>query len=84
MKARFDNVLAQLSEEQQAQVFEWLQTLGYTETIRKIAAQSLLRPISDSLFRTGPRNPHLNSRQQQLWGNKVKSWRKVVTPREAL
>jgi len=37
MKARFDNVLAQLSEEQQAQVFEWLQTLGYTETIRKIA-----------------------------------------------
>ena len=37
MKPRHDSALAQLTEEQQAQVYDWLQTLGYTESIKKIA-----------------------------------------------
>src|SRR5688572_15863645 len=37
MKIRSDSPLAQLSEDKQAQVYDWLQTLGYTKTIEKLA-----------------------------------------------
>ena len=37
MKFRSDSTLSQLTEEQQAQVYDWLQALGYTETIKRIA-----------------------------------------------
>ena len=36
-KPRFDSALGRLSEDQQAQVYDWLQTLGYTRTIEKLA-----------------------------------------------
>lgn len=38
MKPRADSVLAQLTDEQQAQVYDWLQSLGYSETIKRVAA----------------------------------------------
>ena len=37
-KPHCDNMLAQLNHEQQAQVCDWLETLGYTETLQKLAA----------------------------------------------
>ena len=37
MKPRYDNVLLQLSEDDQAQVHDWLFTLGYTKTLEKLA-----------------------------------------------
>ena len=39
MKLRNDSTLSALTEEQQAQLYEWIQTLGYTETLNKVAAQ---------------------------------------------
>ncbi|HEX7858842.1 MAG TPA: hypothetical protein VF773_00805 [Verrucomicrobiae bacterium] len=38
MKPRFDSVLDQFSDDQQAQVYDWLNSIGYTETINRIAA----------------------------------------------
>jgi hypothetical protein len=38
MKSRSDSTLAQLTDEQQVQAYDWLQSLGYTETIKRIAA----------------------------------------------
>ena len=37
MILRSDSTLAQLTDDQQAQVFDWLQDLGYSETIKKLA-----------------------------------------------
>ena len=34
---RPDSTLAQLTDDQQAQVFDWLQDLSYTETIKRLA-----------------------------------------------
>jgi hypothetical protein len=39
MKLRNDSTLAALTEEQQVQLYDWIQTLGYTETLKKVAAQ---------------------------------------------
>ena len=39
MKLRNDSTLSALTEEQQAQLYDWIQTLGYTETLKKVAAQ---------------------------------------------
>lgn len=36
-KPHFDNTLFQLTDEQQAQIYDWLLSIGYTETIKKIA-----------------------------------------------
>src|ERR1043165_1990416 len=36
MKPHYDNVLLQLTEEQQARVYDWLMTLGYTKTLQKL------------------------------------------------
>ena len=36
MKPHYDNVLLQLTEEQQATVYDWLMTLGYTKTLQKL------------------------------------------------
>ena len=36
-KPRVDSVLSQLPEDEQAQVYDWLITLGYTETLCKLA-----------------------------------------------
>ena len=37
MTLRSDSTLAQLTDDQQAQLFDWLQDLGYTETIKRLA-----------------------------------------------
>jgi hypothetical protein len=37
-KARSDSMLSKLTEEQQNQVYDWLISLGYTETLNKVAA----------------------------------------------
>ena len=39
MKLRNNSTLSILTEEQQAQLYDWIQTLGYTETLKKVAAQ---------------------------------------------
>jgi hypothetical protein len=36
-KTRIDSIFLQLSEDEQAQVHEWLVTLGYTKTLEKLA-----------------------------------------------
>src|ERR1051325_4008958 len=36
MKPHYDNVLLQLTEEQQTRVYDWLMTLGYTKTLQKL------------------------------------------------
>jgi hypothetical protein len=38
MTMRHDSTLSVLNEEQQAQLYDWLQNLGYTETLQKVAA----------------------------------------------
>jgi hypothetical protein len=38
MKFRSDSVFHQLTEVQKAQIFDWLQRFGYTETIKRVAA----------------------------------------------
>ena len=36
-KTRSDSLLSQLTEDQQAQVYDWLMTIGYTKTLQKLA-----------------------------------------------
>ena len=38
MKLRSDSLFNQLTEDQKAQIFDWLQCFGYTETIKHVAA----------------------------------------------
>ena len=37
MKLRYDSTFAHLTEDQKAQIFDWLQCFGYTETIKRVA-----------------------------------------------
>jgi hypothetical protein len=38
MKLRSDSLFNQLTDDQKAQIFDWLQCFGYTETIKRVAA----------------------------------------------
>ena len=38
MKLRSDSLFNQLTEDQKAQIFDWLQCFGYTDTIKRVAA----------------------------------------------